>query len=100
MEGIAYLIKKILKKDGIGQFIQSDEKKVRIFVTVNSVSRNEWFEAGRNGFRPEISMRTAFVNYNGEDEVEYNGGRYAVYRTYRIAESDDIELYLQKKAGV
>lgn len=37
-------------------------------------------------------------DYNGEDIVEIDGNRYSVYRTYR-AKADEIELYLEKKAG-
>ena len=37
--------------------------------------------------------------YSGEEEVEYNNVRYAVYRTYQVNQ-DLMELYLEQKAGV
>ena len=100
MDGVAYLIQKIYKKDTIGQRIPESETRMEIFVTVESVSRREWSDAGKNGLNPEIKIVTAAINYSGENEMEYNGVRYSVYRTYHPTDTDRIELYLERKAGV
>ncbi len=100
MDGMVSLIQKSYTKDEIGQYIPNGESRIEIFVTVNSVSRREWMDAGRNGMRPELMLTTASINYSGEKEVEYEGVRYAVYRTYNPPDSDEIEIYLQRKAGV
>lgn len=100
MDGVAFLIQTTYKKDMIGQFIPDKETLIEVLVTVESVSRREWMDAGRNGLSPEYKMTTAAINYSGEKEVEYEGVRYAIYRTYNPPESDEIELYLQRKAGV
>lgn len=100
MDGVAYLIRKKHKKDSIGQFIPDGEERQEVFVTEGSISRREWADAGRNGMNPEIQLSTAAVNYSGEEVVEYKSVRYAIYRTYSPPDSDEIELYLQRKAGV
>ena len=100
MDGVVSLIQKSYAKDEIGQYIPSSESYVEILVTVNSVSRREWMDAGRNGMNPELMLTTAAINYSGEKEVEYEGVRYAVYRTYNPPNSDEIEIYLQRKVGV
>lgn len=99
MEGTAVLISRSYIKDDIGQDV-STESRTEIWVTQKSITRNEWYEAGRNGLNPQIVLETSLVDYSGENLVEYNGERYGVYRTYSPPDRDTIELYLEKKAGV
>lgn len=99
MDGIAYLIKETNRRNDVGQFVP-EEEKTQIFVSVENVSRNEWFSAGKNGLASELVMTTASINYAGQKLIEYDGVRYAIYRTFIISDGDDIELYLSRKAGV
>lgn len=94
---IAYLINVTYTQDEIGQDVPVENKK-KIFCNISSVSAAEWFEAGRNGLQAELRITMFAFDYNGEDIVEIEGNRYSVYRTYR-AKADEIELYLEKKAG-
>ena len=100
MDGVAYLISRSYRKDALKQLIPDKEEQIEIFVTEKSISRSEFFNAGSNGLRAELVLVTPEVNYSGENEVMYNDVHYAIYRTYRAPESDDVELYLHKKAGV
>lgn len=100
MDGVAYLIQKTYTEDTLGQRIPTEEKQVEIFVSVDSVSRREWADAGRNGYNPERKLTTAAINYSGEAEIMYEGVRYAIYRTYTPPDTDVVELYLHRKAGV
>lgn len=100
MDGVAFLLRQKYKKDKLGQYVPSEEVKDEILVSEESITRTEFFKAGQNGMRPEIMLKTASVNYSGQSEVEYEGTRYSIYRTHKVPESDEIELYLQKKAGV
>ncbi len=100
MDGIAYLIKATYKEDALAQRIPDGEIRLELPVSVESVTRREWMDAGRNGLNAEKMLKTAAVNYAGEREIEYEGVRYAIYRTYNPPASDEIELYLQRKAGV
>lgn len=71
----------------------------QVFCSVESVTREEFFEGGRNGLNPEFRMTMFFADYNGETEVIYNGVAYGVYRTYH-AKTDELELYVERKGGV
>lgn len=85
-------------EDSIGQKIPTVKKRT-IFCDVTSVSRSEWFEAGRNGIKPEYRFVVNRYDYNGETECEFEGNRYGIYRTF-AGRNDDLELYVEKKAGV
>ena len=69
-----------------------------IFAQVESVTRAEFFDAGRNGLNPEYKFTVFFDDYEGEDTVIYNGKPYGIYRTYR-AKTDELELYAERKGG-
>ena len=69
-----------------------------VFCQVNSITRAEFYDAGRNGLNPEYSFVMFFGDYNGERTVRYKGDTYGVYRTYH-GRTDAIELYVQRKGG-
>lgn len=69
-----------------------------VYCQVDSVTRAEFFEGGRNGLNPEYRFTMFFGDYNGEQTVIYNGNTYSVYRTYH-ARTDTIELYVERKGG-
>lgn len=69
-----------------------------VFCKVDSVTRAEFFEAGRAGLNPEYRITMFFGDYNGETVVGYKGRTYSVYRTYQ-AKTDIIELYVERKGG-
>ena len=70
-----------------------------VYCSVESVTRAEFFEGGRNGLNPEYKLTMFYADYNGEDTVVYNGQAYGVYRTYH-AKTDELELYVERKGGV
>lgn len=92
------LIKKAYHNDDIGQEIPTETSR-SVWVDVLDVTRAEWISAGQMGLRPAYTIRTNAMNYLGEATVELKGARFAIYRTYRIPNSDDIELYIQSEAG-
>lgn len=69
-----------------------------VMARIGSVSASEFFEAGRNGLRPEYKFTMFLYDYDGQRELEYDGTRYTVYRTY-IGKSDTVELYVALKGG-
>lgn len=92
-----YLVSETWVKDTYG-VLQPTETKRLVYANVQSVTRNEWFEGGRNGLNPEYRMVMFGPDYEGEEIVEYNGLQYAIYRTYQ-ARTDEIELYVERKKG-
>lgn len=67
-----------------------------VMARVGSVSASEFFDAGRNGLRPDYRFTMFLYDYDGEKIVEYLDKRYSVYRTY-IGRNDTIELYVQEE---
>ncbi len=69
-----------------------------IFCQVDSVTRSEFFEGGRNGLNPEYRFRIFEGDYQGETEAVFRGRTYSIYRTYH-ARNDVLELYVERKGG-
>lgn len=93
---VATLIAEDITYDAIGQAIRTETEK-EIMVSVVSITRGEWAIAGKLGVNPQIKLITPRFNYEGEDTIEFEGKRYGIYRTF--ASSDQIELYLERKAS-
>ena len=69
-----------------------------VFCQVDSVTRSEFFEGGRNGLNPEFRFTMFFADYQDEEVLIYKDRAYAIYRTY-IGKNDTIELYCERKGG-
>ena len=74
------LIKEEKTKNEYGVY-ETTRTARQVYCQVLSVTRSEFFDAGRNGFNPEFEFTMFFGDYDGEKGVEYNGETYAVYRT-------------------
>jgi len=98
MDAIAYLIGYTTVLNDYKQEIHTETRK-EILGKIDGVKRAEFYRAGEAGLRPEYVLTTALIDYDGELEVELDGKRYGVYRTYKISE-DYIELYCERKGGV
>lgn len=72
--------------------------RTEIYVNEQSIGANEFFAAGEQGFKAEISLATALVDYDGQDSIEYHGKVYDIYRTAK--RGDRVFLYLRSKVGV
>lgn len=85
-------------QDSTGVWRETESTRT-VFCKADSVSQSEFFEGGQNGLKPEWRFTMFAPDYGGERTVEYNGMQYSVYRTYK-AETDTIELYAERRAGV
>ncbi len=74
-------------------------ERVNVYATISSVTGNEFFDAGQNDVRPAYQFIIYADEYNGQQDVEYAGEIYRVYRTYRRSK-DKIELYVEARPGV
>lgn len=99
MDDLIYLIALSYSQDEIGQVVAS-ERRTPVWASIQSIGRSEWMQAGQQGLNPSLMVSTPMVNYNGEEQVEVSGKKYAVYRTYFRRDSDEIELYLTDKEGI
>ena len=93
-----WLLKKDYQKDSIGNF-QEILTKRKVYCDVRSITRAEWYDAGRQGFKPDFMVTMFAPDYRGEDELELDGKKYEIYRTY-IAQNESIELYCQEIGGI
>ena len=89
MDDTLFLLQTTYEKDKYGQDIPLNTER-EVFCKVGSVSRSEFFNAGRNGLNPQFT----FTVFKGE----YQGQSYAIYRTY-MTDDDYIELYVERKGG-
>lgn len=94
---VAYLIPDSYSKDDYGVQRKTTTKR-KIYCNVTSVTGTEWFEGGRNGLNPQYRITMFNFDYLGEKVIEYDGVRYAIYRTYNRS-VDEIELYVELKKG-
>ena len=84
-------------QDALKQFVATPSRRT-VLCTIGSITASEFFEAGRNGLRPQFRANVFTGDYQGETEAEYQGVAYSIYRTY-CPKDDTVELYLERKAG-
>lgn len=96
MDDVLNLIGVSKTQDDYGVWRMTETSK-EVFCSVQSVTRTEFFDAGRNGLNPAYVFTIFGDDYDGEETVEFHGKRYGVYRTYRAG--DDMELYAERKGG-
>lgn len=84
-------------QDGIGQWTE-EQTKTEVFAIVSSVSMSEFYQAGMQGFKPEYRMEVWMTEYNGQENLEYNGKTYTIYRSY-VRNDGRIELYVTERKG-
>lgn len=76
----------------------AEPNKKEVFCECHNITRNEFFEAGRNGLNPQFEFTVFAGDYDGETVCEYHGLTYSIYRTYKT-DDDYIELYVERKGG-
>lgn len=91
------LLTKQYTQDPVGEWIETYTKS-NVFAYVESVSMNEFFQAGQQGFKPEFRFLTWATEYDDEEELEYNDKIYSIYRTYS-RDDGRVELYVTLKKG-
>lgn len=95
------LLKKTYTVDDLGQRTYTTTTKT-VYATLTSVSRAEWVsysQTGRQGLVPAYVASVFMGDYEGENEAVIDGQTYGIYRTYE-RDDEQIELYLEKKAGI
>ena len=117
---VCILLKDSYETDSMGQRIAKTTPRM-VYCEISSVTGTEWFSGSQNGIRPELRVTLFRYEYQGEETVniggcvdgsEVTGGtNYNVYRTYwkrpelsvgghiTGPEFDELELYLEKRAG-
>ena len=98
MDSVLTLISMTWQQDAFGVPRQTPTAR-QIFCKVDSVTRAEFFDGGRNGLNPEYQFTVFSGDYAGETVCDYEGMQYGIYRTYRVPGTDYMELYAERKGG-
>lgn len=86
--------------DLIGNDLPSSETNIKCYAKAQSVKTNEFYSAVEVGLTPSVEFVIKKLNYNGEEEITWNGTRYQVIRTIEPKNKFDIVLVCAKKIGV
>ena len=97
MTDVLTLVAQTVALDDYGNEVAT-EVKTTVFCEVDSITQSEFYQAANTELNPEYKFTIFFGDYSGQPIVEYNGVRYAIYRTYRA--DDNLELYVERKIGV
>ena len=97
---IIYLISLVETEDEIGNSIKSSETRTKCYAKKQSVKMGEFYNAVEVGLSPTCEFVIKKLNYNGEDELEWNDERYQVIRTVDPKNKYDIVLVCSKRIGV
>lgn len=97
---IIYLISTTDIVDEIGNNIPTPIKYNKCYALKQSVRTNEFYNATMTGLTPSCEFVIKRLNYNGEEELEWNNERYQVIRTTDPKNKFDIVLVCSKKIGL
>lgn len=97
---IIYLINIVKLEDEIGNYISSSETYQKCYAKKQSVKTGEYYNAIQAGLSPTCEFVVKRLNYNGEDELEWNNQRYKIIRTIDPKNKFDIVLVCGKKIGI
>lgn len=85
------------QQNSIGAYTETVTEK-KVYGGIQSVSRDEFFAGGQNGFKPEYRITMFGPDYGGQMRCRIDGVEYSVYRVYR-GRTDRVELYIERRAG-
>ena len=97
LHDVITLVALTITKDSLGIEVSTEALR-NVFAEVESITQTEFYAARDTQIKPEYRFRVFFGDYNGEEILEYQSVRYAIYRTYRSG--DYMELYAERKVGV
>ena len=97
---IIYLISQVKGVDSIGNDTITSETRHKCYAKPQSIRTNEFYSAVEVGLTPSIEFVIKRLNYDGEEEVEWNNTRYQVIRTIDPKNKFDIVLVCAKKIGI
>lgn len=97
---IIYLVNKVEEEDEIGNITTSSFTLTKRYAKKQSVKTNEFYSAVDSGLTPSVEFVMKRLDYDGQNELNYNGKRYAVIRTIDPKNKFDIVLVCARKIGV
>ena len=71
-----------------------------VYAKKQSVRTNEFYNATMNGLSPSCEFVVKRLNYNGQNELEWNNERYSIIRTIDPKNKFDIVLICARKIAL
>ena len=84
-------------QDSIGQYVETASSRT-VYGQVGSVSMDEFFAGGQNGYKPEYRVTMFGPDYEGEKICQIGDQYFTIYRVY-YTRTDTVELYLERRVG-
>lgn len=97
---IIYLVSKVQEEDEIGNIETSSFQLTKRYAKKQSVRTNEFYSAVETGLTPSVEFVMKRLDYDGQDELNWNGKRYSVIRTIDPKNKFDIVLVCARKIGI
>lgn len=97
---IIYLVDKALEEDEIGNIKTSSFTLTKRYAKKQSVRTNEYYSAVETGLTPSIEFVMKRIDYDGQQELNWNNKRYSVIRTIDPKNKYDIVLICARKMGI
>ena len=97
---IIYLINEVIGEDDIGNTTTSSFTSTKCYAKKQSVKTNEFYNATMVGLTPSCEFVVKRLNYNGQNELEWNNEKFVIIRTIDPKNKFDIVLVCAKKIGV
>lgn len=97
-DSVIKLISKTMSRNAVGANVETETER-EVFCSVDYVGRADFYQAAQAGLDLSLVFITHPSNYAGEKEIEYEGKRYAVTRTYQ-KDLETMELYAGEKVGL
>lgn len=86
-------IKLLIKKN------QKEYLERKVFAKISPAGRDEFVASGQGGFKASFQAEVWGFEYDGQTEIEIDGKRLAIYRTYGPKANGKIELYAGERVG-
>lgn len=82
------------EENDIGEMVIVGEVERLVFAREVGVSRTEVYQSRVAGLKPSLALEMKSIEYQGEEELEFNGQRYHIIKQY--PQGQDIELTCEK----
>lgn len=93
---ICELISVTISKDDLQQEIETETSR-QIFCNKQSISMNEFYQAGQTDIKAAHKFVINSMDYKDEKRIRYKGKIFSIYRTFE--KNDYIELYAEVRNG-
>jgi len=97
---IIYLVNKVQEEDEIGNVTTSSFTLTKRYAKRQSVRTNEYYSAVETGLTPSVEFVMKRLDYDGQQELNWNNTRYLVIRTIDPKNKFDIVLVCARKMGI